>query len=153
MGMVLLCLKQMFSYRNVLRNRSRCVALHRTSFYTHYLQQYTSPTYVGLFQGTGLPRLPRPLNITCPSQRKEQWSESLSLKLLFSRFACSVRGTLQASSQGKSRHLPSGREGHMHCSIASDDVIPKHIRSVDTEYNLWPLERTRLVCRKTMEEK
>lgn len=112
------------------------------------LQRYIYPTYMGLFQGA---RPPRSLNVTCPSQRKEQWLESLSLKLLFSRFACSVRGKLQARGQVKHGHLPSRREGHMHCSIASDHVIPKHVRSIHAEYNLWPLERTRLTCRKIRE--
>lgn len=139
----------------MLRNRSRYVALHRTFFFLHSLPPAVHITYLcGSFpRCRTIPRPPRLLNITCPSQRKEQWSESLSLKLLFSRFACSVRGTLQASGQGKSGHLPSWREGHMHCSIASDDIIPKHIRPIDTEYNLWPLGRTRLVFRKTREGK
>lgn len=31
----------------------------------------------------------------------------------------------------------------MHCPIASDHVVPKHIWSIHTEYNLWPCGRIR----------
>lgn len=45
MGMVLLCLKQMFSYRDLLRDRGRCVALHRTFFFLHSLPSLSSSTH------------------------------------------------------------------------------------------------------------
>lgn len=46
MGMVLLCLKQVFSYRDVLRNRSKCVAPHRTFFLLHSLLSLSSGTHI-----------------------------------------------------------------------------------------------------------
>lgn len=31
----------------------------------------------------------------------------------------------------------------MHCPVASYHIIPKHVRSVHAEHNLWPLGRIR----------
>lgn len=139
----------MFSHRDAQPHTDYHVWLH-TGLCTFYpatipLQQHVSTTHVSLPKCRPIPRPPRPLNISCPSPRKEQWPRSLLSKSTVSKVCLSVRDRLLV------RNLPSRREGHVHSSIASDHIVPKHVGAIHAEHNLWPLGRIRLACGENMD--